>query len=900
MSENLGEIYVKIKADVSNLAKEMDEIRRKVSKDGDEMGKKLSFKAKFDNSIALWRISELQKLREKLQKEFDKKVSIDVSSSSLDRTREKIAAVDARLKGVGETSQSLGSKIATAFASLGIVTGLFRLAKDSIQAFFESAKAERGVEQAVKRTGAAAGYTAGQLKIMAAELQTLTGIKDDKILSGVTKQLLTFTNIAGESFKRAQEAVLDLNAVISEGNVGSLTSEAIRLGEALENPIAGMGALTRAGVTFTEEQKKSITAFMRQNDLVSAQGVILTEIEKKYGGQAKAMADATQGTKQLSAAWNDMQEQIGYFLTNLPGLTWLIKNFAGGLETLGKIFEGNAYYVRMFKAELAGLKSQQIDITINYLQKNPQVDKKSLIDYSNTVIEANKKEWQELQKKIDLEKESVRGSDTVIKQLQKKQTLLSMSSALARADIEAVGKYNEKVAKSVDLINDKYNLVGKTSGQISDRLKELSDIQIDLDPKSDAGVKVQKEIDRINDWTKKNPVKVTTTFETKIPIIKETGESYTAKQVAEYEALKFAVKGYADYALAVIEMKYQQELADAKGNTQEILKAEEDKTLGIAKLNQEILDDEKKKNEKALEDAKKIGDKILEETQRNNEKLNEESDKSIKDRQDALNKYYDALSFKDEGYLAYRIENIKKEAKIIEEATNNKLLGEQFLISETQKLWQEYSDWRIEQWQKDNKVAAAALDSMKEGFTQAFQLIKIRTKQNASALENIFVDMANSFIAQVERMIAEWAAFQLLKGIVGIIAAPFTGGASAVAAVAAHSGGEFLGTSSGIKKMAAGGSMIIPPGYPNDSYPMLLESGEKISVTPAGSVGSQDRLLSEISNRLKTLEVLNKNLISKNFAPVIVANLELDGRKITKSVVSNINRMQKEGRNLSY
>jgi hypothetical protein len=38
---------------------------------------------------------------------------------------------------------------------------------------------------------------------------------------------------------------------------------------------------------------------------------------------------------------------------------------------------------------------------------------------------------------------------------------------------------------------------------------------------------------------------------------------------------------------------------------------------------------------------------------------------------------------------------------------------------------------------------------------------------------------------------------------------------------------------------ASGGDFTVPPGYPNDSYPMHVESGEHVSVTPAGQGGDQ-------------------------------------------------------------
>lgn len=915
--ENLGELYVKVRADVAGLEKEIASLKSKLSKDSVEMGNKLSFKAKFDDSIAVWRISELKTLREKLQREFDKKVSIDVSSTSLDRTREKIAAVDARLKGVGETAQSFGSKLAAGLSAIGGIAAFFRVVKDSIDAAKESAIAQAQITKAVDTTGQAAGFTAKQLFKMAEELQKLNAIDDDKILTDVTNNLLTFKNVSGDAFKRAQQAILDLNAVISKGEIGALTSQTIQLGKALNDPVEGISALTRVGISFTEQQKNQIKALAESGKLYEAQSLILTEIEGQYGGQAEALANATGGMQQFSVTIGNLLEKLGAPLLTVLGkvatsitslldpienvnegfieqkknlddlqksvtplltrydelksktslnkteqdeLRSIILRVAGAIPSAISALDkyGNATDINRAKVEefikteqkrLAVVNKNDID-AFNKKKNLAEQNKKLLEEELKRSLESGKKTVQFSTAQGIIERE-VKISDKDIKNAQQKIKAFQDEIDGYNAQLDLLsGKIDE--VKPVDLgktvldttagdeVLKQYQEQQKAIEQIRNKLK-------DVNLTTTERIELQKALDGLlKDKT------VTTKFESQIP------SGYTAQQVAEFEKLKFAAKDYADYALAVIEMKYQLELADAKGNSQAILKAEENKILGIARLNQEKLDDDKKKNDKAFEDAKKVGDKILEETQRNNEKLNEESDKSIKDRQDALNKYYDALSFKDEGYLAYRIANIKKEAKIIEEATNNKLLGEQFLISETQKLWQEYSDWRIEQWQKDNKVAAAALDSMKEGFTQAFQLIRIRTSQSASALENVFVDMANSFIAQVERMIAEWAAFQLFKGIVGVIAAPFTGGASAVVAAAAHSGGEFIGTSSGIKKMAAGGSMIIPPGYPNDSYPILVESGERVSVTPANRVGVQDKYLQSIDRKLS---ILNANTI---------------------------------------
>ncbi len=214
-------------------------------------------------------------------------------------------------------------------------------------------------------------------------------------------------------------------------------------------------------------------------------------------------------------------------------------------------------------------------------------------------------------------------------------------------------------------------------------------------------------------------------------------------------------------------------------------------------------------------------------------------------------------------YLGYDEESLKREQKLIDEGLSlNKIKrGELVLLmKETNQVMLDDSmfttDAIVLDWIEKDKILMAANNSLIEGITRAFHEIRIRASSDASALENIFVDMANSFILQVQRMAAEWAAFQLLKGVFSIV----TGGAAAAVPIG-HSGGNFIGTSSGVKKMAGGGSFIVPPGFPNDSYPLLVESGERVSVESSASNGLQDRHLRDISKKLNGLAILNSNFI---------------------------------------
>jgi hypothetical protein len=62
----------------------------------------------------------------------------------------------------------------------------------------------------------------------------------------------------------------------------ALSGQAIQLGKALNDPIAGISALSRVGVTFTEEQKATIESMVKMGDVAGAQKLILAELAREF------------------------------------------------------------------------------------------------------------------------------------------------------------------------------------------------------------------------------------------------------------------------------------------------------------------------------------------------------------------------------------------------------------------------------------------------------------------------------------------------------------------------------------------------------------------------------------------------------------------------------------------
>lgn len=267
------------------------------------------------------------------------------SITARDKTGNAFAAVNKKLRETGGHAATASERIdrtgaamrragaAGSVASAGIVA-LFR---DSIGLYDEQARAEAKVAQAIRSTGGAAGFTADELKKQASALQGVTRFGDERILNEVTAQLLTFKNIAGDSFARAQTAALDLSTVLE----GDLQGASIMLGRALNDPVRGLSAMSRAGITFSQTQQDVIKDLAKIGNIAEAQKLILDEIASAYGGQAQAARSAGAGILDAwSNAWGDVKKIVGKNLLellppvveNLKKITDAFKNLEPGTQ----------------------------------------------------------------------------------------------------------------------------------------------------------------------------------------------------------------------------------------------------------------------------------------------------------------------------------------------------------------------------------------------------------------------------------------------------------------------------------------------------------------------------------------------------------------------------------------
>ena len=152
---------------------------------------------------------------------------------------------------------------------------------------------------------------------------------DADIIKATQAKLLTFKNLAltadqvGGAMDRATLAAIDLAAA----GFGEAEQNAIQLGKALQDPVKGITALSRSGVTFTEQEKEKIAALVETNRVLEAQDLILSAIETQVGGTAAATAT---GSAKMSLAFLAMQDALGEALMPVfEALVPLVTDFFG-------------------------------------------------------------------------------------------------------------------------------------------------------------------------------------------------------------------------------------------------------------------------------------------------------------------------------------------------------------------------------------------------------------------------------------------------------------------------------------------------------------------------------------------------------------------------------------------
>lgn len=213
---------------------------------------------------------------------------------------------------------------AAAFATIAVGGFL----KGGIAELGEAQKAAAQTTAALRSTGGQANVTADDIDTLTTSLANLSGA-DKEVVQGAANLLLTFRNVRNEVgdgndiYSQALTLAQDLSVAFGQ----DLSASAVQLGKALDNPVQGVTALQRVGVTLSAQQKDQIKDFVAVGDVISAQKIILEELTKQVGGSAAAFGETLPAKLQRAQnAFDDLKgEVVGGAAPALEGLLDIVR-----------------------------------------------------------------------------------------------------------------------------------------------------------------------------------------------------------------------------------------------------------------------------------------------------------------------------------------------------------------------------------------------------------------------------------------------------------------------------------------------------------------------------------------------------------------------------------------------
>ena len=191
----------------------------------------------------------------------------------------------------GEASKGIGNAISNLKRLAVVGVGLVAAAvTQGVQSIADIEKAQTETATVIKSTAGVAGQSLDEVTKRSEKWSAAIGVNEEDV-QHLQNTLLTFTNIGPQVFDDTTTAALNLSQALGQ----DFQSSAVQLGKALNDPIKGVTALRRVGVSFTAEQQKQIKTMVEANNVLGAQKLILGELNKEFGGQAAAFGETTQG-----------------------------------------------------------------------------------------------------------------------------------------------------------------------------------------------------------------------------------------------------------------------------------------------------------------------------------------------------------------------------------------------------------------------------------------------------------------------------------------------------------------------------------------------------------------------------------------------------------------------------
>jgi len=267
----------------------------------------------------------------------------------------ELAKLNKDVQGLSQSSDKSNKSFSGLLPNLAMLGGAYAFVKkgiiDSVKAFDQSEKVMAEMNAVLKSTGAVSGMTSESMTKLAGDLQNVTTFDDEAILH-TENLILTFNQMGKDVIPQVTESILDLAQMMG----GDLQGATMQVAKAMQDPERGLMMLRKSGVSFTDEQVKMIKSLYETGKAMEGQKMILQELQKEFGGQARAALETFGGRmKWLQNQISDAQEGIGKSIVNsiTVALSGADLSAEKAKETLAKFRD---FLMKWIPAFVVGLK----------------------------------------------------------------------------------------------------------------------------------------------------------------------------------------------------------------------------------------------------------------------------------------------------------------------------------------------------------------------------------------------------------------------------------------------------------------------------------------------------------------------------------------------------------------
>lgn len=365
------------------------------------------------------------------------------------------AAFTRQMKGVRDNTKRTADSLAgiqrsaknmlTGFVGLATVTAGFRAWTAAVT---ENEQSQARLQSVLKATGHSAGLTVRQISDMADEMERSTLFDADEMRNAAAV-MATFRSVQGDTFQEGIKLAADMSAVM--GN--DLQANVLQLGKALHDPVLGVTALRRAGVSFSAEQTKMISSLVATNDLLGAQKIVLDEVARQFGGAAAGQQTGLTGAiNQAKDAWGEFLESLGKGPDG-EGIG-AIQYWVGEVEELLRLVTRETDPSKILQGRLNDYAA-----AFNTGKASPNVVSRMQED-SAALGQI---------KRLELAKERMAQHDAELAEIERQRALeLARRLELERLAAEAAKKRGEEIAKIAKASRDEAATLGMSAAQIAD------------------------------------------------------------------------------------------------------------------------------------------------------------------------------------------------------------------------------------------------------------------------------------------------------------------------------------------------------------------------------------------------------------------------------------------------